>query len=416
MKNNMRQKKTTEEKLGIHNIMINYLIEFIAIFFWVYLFIKLLICDFDVILMSLFLPKYLWILHYKFFIIIGFFALILIFCRNKVIIEKLLYILFYPVILIIWKIPRKLFLTKSWIAMFAFIGGVLNFVKSFKFNFISFAFLSISSILTIKLNNPYILIITLVYFVAYLIVIYLRSLYLSFKPSSLFSIQADTLDKIREKFQLSFNLDKEIKPLSLDAMTEKQLSKWSNSLQQAIIYNRVCYFISSKLRAYKKSKINIAFYILSFLFLMCLTVYLFGFINFAFYKIEPSAYQVYENPTILHFIYYSINTLLTNNIPDFYPVTALARFINTFETSIAIILVIILFFLFTTVQNEKQNEEIDTVIETIKNHGQKLEPFVKSEYRLTVPEAIEELKKIKASSVQLIIYLSDNISKDLIGK
>ncbi len=60
--------------------------EFLAILIWGYAIIKLFVFDLDVFLIEKFSPNYIWILQYKFFILIGIAAIVWLVTKNKQII------------------------------------------------------------------------------------------------------------------------------------------------------------------------------------------------------------------------------------------------------------------------------------------------------------------------------------------
>ena len=57
--------------------------EIIAVLFWVYVIVKLLIFDVDIFLVEKFSPNYVWLLNYKFFILIGTIATIWLVSKNR---------------------------------------------------------------------------------------------------------------------------------------------------------------------------------------------------------------------------------------------------------------------------------------------------------------------------------------------
>jgi hypothetical protein len=192
-------------------------------------------------------------------------------------------------------------------------------------------------------------------------------------------------------------------------MNEQQLQKWTNTLQLPIIFNRTCYFLASKLRDFQKSRINVIYYVLNFLVIVFLTVIVFGAVNYGLYRIEPSHFSVPFHPRLLHFIYYSVNTIFTNGIPDFYAVSGIARFTSTAEVVSGFFLLVILFFLVTTVQSARQNEKIGAAVNAIRSQGQLMEQFVETEYKMTIEQAITELERTKAGLIKAIYYLSSYV-------
>jgi hypothetical protein len=162
--------------------------EVIAASFWIYVLLKLFIFDIDVYLVNKYLPDYAWLLNFKFFILIGTIAIIWLVTKNKHILSWSLYILFYPVILLLWKIPFFVFKQKSWIFAFALINAVISFFKSIKYNFIVFALFLASFAVVFGFSNEKLLWPAILVLFIILSLIYIHRFILVFKPSSVFQI------------------------------------------------------------------------------------------------------------------------------------------------------------------------------------------------------------------------------------
>jgi hypothetical protein len=409
----MQEEDTLLEKNENHlkkkNLFMQFLLEIAAIFFWIYAITKLFIYDVDLLIVRTFLPNAAWIVELKFFFIIGVLATIWLFTKSKTILITILYVLFYPIIVLVWKIPKVLIKRKSWIGAFTFIGIVLSFFKSLKLNTIALALFLIPLAIIWRCNHPFMLWTAASLVCVFICFLFSRAFYFAFKPSLLFKVQSSVLSKIWENFKNQCSPDKEIKGLSIAQMTEKQLQQWSGALQNAIILNRTCYFLTTKLRDFQRSRINVFYYVTNFFFLVLFTIISFAVVNFAVYKIEPSSFSIGFAPRFFHFIYYSTNTLFTNSIVDFNPTSTLVRTLATVEVVFGFVLLVILFFLVTTVQSNRHTEEIDLVIKNMRLQGDTLEHFIREEYRLTIDQAIQELEKIKAGLMKVIYYLSSNI-------
>jgi len=409
----MQEKETLQEKNENHlkkkNLIEQLLLEIAAILFWTYAIIKIFIYDVDLLIARSFLPNAVWILEFKFLFIIGALATIWLFTNNKTIIITTLYVLFYPIIVLFWNIPKLLIKRKSWIGAFTLIGIILSFFKSLKLNTIALALFLIPLAIIWRCNNPLLLWTASALLCVFICFLFFRAFYFAFKPSLLFKMQSSVLSKFWENFKSQCSPDKDIKDLSIAQMTEKQLQQWSAALQNAIILNRTCYFLTTKLRDFQRSRINVFYYVTNFFFLVLLTIISFAAVNFALYKIEPSSFSIGFAPRFFHFIYYSVNTLFTNSIVDFNPASNLARALSTVEVIFSFVLLVVLFFLVTTVQSNRHTEDIDIIIKNMRLQGETLDHFIRDEYRLTIEQAIQELEKIKAGFMKVIYYLSSNI-------
>lgn len=379
---------------------------------WLYLIIKILVYDIDVFILNTINPSWTAILNYKFFIIIGLILVLWIILGNKKFSKLIATLLFFPLIFLFWRIPKMFWKSKSWVGVFASIGIVFTFISSIKINFIIFALLCFSILVISISNSQFLLISAMGSLFLYLFYHFSKKFKYAFKPSHIFTIQADAVNKHWDKIRDNFKIAEEIKESEFDNMNANQKEKWCANLQNALILNRLFFFITSKLRKFQKSRLNIIYYLVSMFFTIILTVVIFSLLNFALYKLDPQAFNSEPKGNFFFFIYYSFNTLFTSSVNDFYPISDFARFLNSFEILFSFVLLAIVFFLFTTIIRDKHNDEINSVINDISKKGHELEGLINVEYKMDVYQAIELLDKIKGNLIQIIYYLTKNIDDD----
>lgn len=386
-----------------------YFRESLGFLFWTYLFIKIFVFDIDILVVSKLLPSLKWILDYKFFAIIGVIAIYWVIAGNKEILKTISVIIFYPFIIVFWRIPVIFFKKKSWIGVFASIGITTSIFRNIKINFLLFTAVSISLLLIYISLSTFLLYLSSIILLFYLIFHFFRKIKYSFKPSHIFSMQSDTIINFWKKHQDKFGLSNELKNVEYKSMDSNVLQKWSNSLQMVVIFNRICYFLTSKLRDYQKSRFNVGIYLLSLILTVIITIIVFGFVNFAINKVDSQSFSSIPRGNLLFFVYYSFNTLFTNSINDFYPVSDIARFISSLEILFAFLILVILFFLFTTILRDKHNEEIDTAILALKKQGQELESYLTTEYKMDIDSAIKTIEEIKGGMIKIIYFFTKYI-------
>ena len=136
VKNQKDQQPNKENK--ILRPFLNFVRETLAILLWIYVITKLFIFDIDIFLIEKIFPSYIWLINYKFFVLIGILAAVWLVTKNKRILLWSLFIFFYPVILVFWRIPFLLFKKRSWNLIFALIDSIISFFKSFKISFIQY--------------------------------------------------------------------------------------------------------------------------------------------------------------------------------------------------------------------------------------------------------------------------------------
>lgn len=137
---NQKDNQQSKKKNEILSFLSKLIREVLAVLIWGYVITKLFIFDVDNFLVGKLVPEYTWLLTYKFFIIIVVISIVWLVTKKIQIILWSLFVLFYPAIIILWRIPVLIFKKKSWNFAFAFIDSIVYFFKSIKKSFITMSF------------------------------------------------------------------------------------------------------------------------------------------------------------------------------------------------------------------------------------------------------------------------------------
>lgn len=405
------QKPKKKKRIVDHFLVI--IREVVALLFWIYVPVKLFMFDIDVFLANKFLPNYTWLLDFKFFILIGTIAAIWLITKNRHILSWSLYIFFYPLIVLFWKIPSFIFKQKSWIFAFAFINAAISFFKSIKYNFIIAALYLVSLTMIFgfsseKLLWPAILILFII-----LLIIYIHRFILIFKPSSIFQLYIRIFSGIRKHGTSSFALfalDEGIKDLPVVNLDQKQIEKRTINLQTSVLFNRICLFAAKKLRDYQNVGLNVISYVLTILLLIILTIFSFAVINSGLFKINSDFFSFSAIPSFFTFFYYSFNNLLFNSIKEIISVMPISQTASMIESFFALFLIVIFISLLLSVRSQRHTEELNEVIKGIEAEGTKMEGFIKNEYKVnSIEDAMAELEKLKAGLIGFIYKITEII-------
>jgi hypothetical protein len=405
-----QQQASNKEKTKL-SLISTVVMHVTAVLFWLFIITKLFIYDVDLFLIQRFFPNLQWMIHYKFFIIVGVLATLWILTKNKHIISWTLFVLFYPFILFFWTIPVLIFKSKNWTIALAFINTIISFFSSLKYNFIVFAISAIGFCLLFNFNNAAVIYPAGITLLIILIVIYVHRFTTIFTSSSMYKIYMKVVNYLIKDNDKIAKVDDEIKALSLSEMNETQLQKWSSGLQIIVIINRGCYFLSSKLKEYQKSNLNILFYLLNLIILLFITVFFMSGLNYGLFKINQAAFIVTHTPNFFSFIYYSFNTIFLGTIPEIIAANSEAHVLRMIEITFSFFLITIFTVLIFNIKSKKHINELEKISRELTVRADEIESRVQSEYKLTISQAIVELDRLKSGLIKFIYFLSNNINK-----
>ncbi len=352
--------------------------------------------------------------RHKFFILIGIIAALLLITRQLNFLKWLLYILFYPVILIFWRLPQLAYKLRSWIFAVAIVNAALSLFRSLKLKFVTAAVFLISMLFALTFSNHILLIIAIVGLFSVLVVSYARMSIFVFQPSSIFQLYTKVLKKSPTFVTAHFIDAAEIRNLPMERLNDAQILARRTNIQSLVLFNRALLFLSHRLREYQQSKLNALSYAFNLLLLLGFTIIAYAATNYALFKLDPTQFTVVATePGFFLFLYYSFHTFIFGSIGEITPVHFYSQAVSMSEQVLAILLLFILVGLFISVQSERYKEELDRTIAETEETGRTLEELIQSTYNLTFEQALEEIRKMQANLINIILWLSKSLSGNI---
>jgi len=249
---------------------------------------------------------------------------------------------------------------------------------------------------------------------------YIQRVILIFKPSGIYQLYTRIIIKGGEALRanpLAFPIPNQasanipIENIPVECMNDAQLQKWTSTVQQLVLVNRLLLFLSKKFKIYQDSKSNVITHIFSILLMILFTTFSFSLINFGLYKINANYFSFPSFPTFFTFVYYSFNNLLFNSIREIIPALPVSQIVSMFESFLALFLIAIFVTLLLTFKNQKEIDELSALIASLTSEGEKIESLIKDKYQLnTIDEALEALSKAKAALIDFLINITKSIS------
>jgi ABC-type uncharacterized transport system permease subunit len=89
----------------------------------------------------------------------------------------------------------------------------------------------------------------------------------------------------------------------------------------------------------------------------------------------------------------------------------MSRFINGIEILFAFLTLFILLNFIYQIIREKHDNEINITINNIRSHGEMMEKYISTEYKMSIDQAISQIEKLKSSLIGIVYYLIDNSDK-----
>jgi len=410
------QKQTSQPKKKNSKLDAVYKVlrEIVAIWCWGYVTIKLFFFDIDVYFVEKFFPSYMWVITYRFFIIIGLASLIWVTLKNKQIILSLLFIVFYPLIIVFWRIPFFIIKNKRWNLLFAFVDSVVSFFASFKKTFITTSVFLIATVMILASSNKVLLWLSIIVLTLILLLIFFQRMISVFRQSMTYKLYGKFFsfggNNLRNSSISTVSVLANEGYVGVENLEDNQIQSIVTDLQTLVLMNRVCLVVAKGLKSYQETGWRIISSVLGILLMIIYTVFSFATINYGLYKINPNYFTYLHPPTFFNFFYYSFNLLLNSTIPEIVATTSVAQIFSMVQAFFALFLVLIFVTLVFTFRSQREMVEINVAIDNLSEEGKVMENFIRDHYKLeTIEVAIKFLETLKAVFVKWLYQMTESI-------
>ncbi len=374
--------------------------------FWLYAIVKIFFFDIDAFLLQMAFPAHAWLFNLRFLFILVALAVALIFCDKGSVFFWCGYIILFPLVVLLWKIPRMIYRGPNWVLVIAFLNAIISFFTSFTYNILIGVAVLTATTLAFFCSSSVFLWAAIVLAIVSLYVAYIRRFVAAVRPSKVFRVHAKLVNWLR-KFATSSSQEPNVRAARYSKPTDENAQQWITNLQISVLASRICLFLAKKLREYHSSGVGFFSAAFVILLLVVTTVFIFAISNLALFKINPSYFSFTEAPNFFTFTYYSFKALVFSNISELLPIGIFAKVLWMMEAASALFFALIFASLTLSARSQKQTEELNEVIATLSEQGRSMELFVLSEYKFqTIDEALDELERLQAGFVSFIIKLS----------
>lgn len=374
--------------------------EGLAALLWTFLFVKLFAYDIDVFLLERFAPNLRPLLAFKFFAIIASVAFLWLVLGNQRFRSFVAYVLFYPLVILLWKIPKSLF--RNWAVTIAFSPALYSLITTFRSRFIIGTFAILSALAITVSQNAALLITAMVVLGIYLCAHYAQRFRIAFQPSNVFTDIAQLVRKLWQHFR-EIAVEKELRAVAeLDPNSDEYKEKHRQNLSNMFIQILMLRFLAGRLREVAASRKMDLYFIVALVYTFLLTAVIFAFQYSALEKVAPGSFQLPGSPSFWTFLAFSFGTLLPSDFSRVFPHSPTAAVMAYLELASGFVMVIIFVSVLFAILRERYREDIDKVIEELNRSADTLDALIHREYRLSLEEAEAALVEANPDLVKTI--------------
>jgi hypothetical protein len=248
---------------------------------WVYAFLKLFVSDFDRWVVSQVSPALLWIIDFRFFILLSLLTVLVLVTKRWKSATILLYIGFFPLVVVFWKIPRLYYRPQSWNLVIGSVQVVWSLGKSVKFALFALTAFALAA-LSIALVGPnWLLWGAITTLVILWISLLSRAILYAFHPSNFVVYQQEALGKFfaSERTWNSVSLPLEAKSTVVTRLNKSQVDTLVSQASLGLILFGMSAHWAEKLDQYRRSGMSVVFSAFSVVALLAEAVVIFALVN-----------------------------------------------------------------------------------------------------------------------------------------
>ncbi|MBL8828287.1 MAG: hypothetical protein JNM18_15000 [Planctomycetaceae bacterium] len=358
--------------------------EIIAILVWAMAFVKLFVCDIDLLILQSTLPSHTHLLQYRFFAIIGITSALWVTLGNRRFRVLVGYILFYPFILTLLHVPVWLF--RHWAIAVAFYPAIHNHIVQFRRNFVMATIMALSLLAIALSESHWILHLAMSLLAMCLGIHFLDRIRMTCQPSSVLADLRSMAHRFWQYMQEKGILTGKDKLDKLTLESSDYERQRAECVYQDFFTTWTILVLAERIRELAISRMLDIYLIGSLLFSVTFTVLVFSAEYWSLYKIDADSFTP-SHLTWWDFVGYSFGTIMTSDIGGISPVSSFAKCIAYAEIFCGLLLLVILVFSLLTIERERYRAEFDDLIEFLKSmHGDMAMEFEKS-YKMSLNDA-----------------------------
>lgn len=384
-------------------------LDAIAWIFWPYAVLKLFVVDLDRKMLEVVSEDYGRLVDYRAFVYLA--ILIVLASTIKKSWMYVLYIIFFPLIVLLWKIPRLVHRRRSWLLVVGIVHVCSTLITAFRYNVITKGLAIFAVIVATIPKSPYLLIPGCLYLVVLLLVSYYRAVRHAFSRSRFLQQQDRLINFLLQKKPM--NIDEvatELRGQQLELYPKADLDKFTNALNFHVAVNRGLYFWAYQLDQYRQTPVSLAMNGIAYFGLFLGSAAAVTTVNIGILHLDPSQFNYDSAPSVLAMAVYSTASLALNAAGG---VEAAGDWANVVRLSAGVLGVAFLLSLLANIglayRRERDDSAIRETVKRLKRRAVQQERDLKKVLDVDIEEALRRLDRLGANLGGLIVSLMAHI-------
>jgi hypothetical protein len=407
--------KTEEEKASSRRETqrLRRICDAVASFLWVYAFLKVFVFDVDRAVVEAIVPGADWLVSFRPLIFLAVIATAALLIRKPMqLVVILVYVAVFPLVVLLWKLPRAIYKSGSWVFFFGVLNALSSLVMNLRYGIVFVASAAIGITLIAATDHKVTLGMGAAILVGLLVVSVTRTVGSSLLASKFVSVQSRAIERIvgSGRLRRMIELNADLRRQDLVKFSPQQQATFVQQLSHGVLTHRLLYFWAYQLEQYRKSPGSVVLSAVSYITLLGTLVVVLSLTNLAIYKADPSAFAYSSDPSAVTFVRYAISALWGNEIDALKPANGLTETVSVIAFILGVVVfVTLLLTLFVSYRQQRDQTAMQEVVAKVKRQGQELDRQLRKEYEISASEALNRLADLKAQMLSIILFFSDRV-------
>lgn len=350
---------------------------------WCYVILKLVVFDIDTFGLRVVAPQYLWLLDYRFFLLLGGVVLLLGSLGPREFLRLVAFVVAYPIVLLFWKIPKRFH--RQWPSVVVFLPALASEIARLWSTFLLYSLAAFASLFILVSEDAALLMASVVFLTPLLVVHLGRSLRKAYSASPLTQL-VRILAKLRNSIEAGKFVPWDQNGDTISTSGNVKDTSTKDPRQSAYLCHWFAAVLAEKVKGMAKQRHYDLYLLGSWFYTIVLTTILFAFAYLGLHKVAHGAYSGAEGTGFWSFCGFSFGILTTSNLSKITPVSAVANVVSYAEVVCSVIIFVILVFSILTAAREAFQENLEELVASIDGVGAALEAKIVDEWKLTIRE------------------------------
>jgi hypothetical protein len=325
------------------------------------------------------------------------------------------YLLVFPLVVLLWKVPKMLYRTGTPVAFLAAANVLTSIFGNIRRSVVVGVVVAFSCLTIAASHSRGFLGVAGTALALALVQALYRTIKTTVIPNRFLRAQQAAIRKALDAKVVRGFIEPgaELRSADIQKFNQGQQTALIQNLGNAVIGHRALNFWAYQLDRYRRSPASVLLNAMAYAWLLLRATIALAFLNLALYHADVHAFAYEHSPSFLTFTRYVIAGLYGGEIRALEPATELANGLSVASFLVGIIVLgsaIISSFL--SFKASRDESEIREIIGQIQDESDRLDEQVRAGYEVSVPEAIRRLEDLGYGLMGVITALSTRIPRD----